>query len=60
MKVKVPITQSWLTLRPHDSSPPGSSVHGILQATILHWAVVVSKNIGNILEEWNDQEYHEY
>ena len=25
------------SLRPHNCSPPGSSVHGILQATILEW-----------------------
>ena len=32
------VTQSCLTLRnPMDSSPPGSSVHGILQARILEW-----------------------
>ena len=50
MKVKLLVTQSWLTLRPHDS-PPGSSAHGILQATILQLVVVFSRNIGNILEE---------
>ena len=32
------VTQSWLTLcNPMDCSPPGSSVHGILQARILEW-----------------------
>ena len=32
------VTQSCLTLcNPMDSSPPGSSVHGILQARILEW-----------------------
>ena len=36
LKVKVLITQSSLTLcDPIDCSPPGSSVHGILQARIL-------------------------
>ena len=35
--------QSCLTLRnPMDHSPPGSSVHGILQARILEWVVVFS------------------
>ena len=34
---KVLVTQSCLTLQPMDYSPPGSSVHGILQAEILEW-----------------------
>ena len=35
-KMKMLVTQSCLTLcKPMDCSPPGSSVHGILQATIL-------------------------
>ena len=35
--------QSWPTLcHPTDSSPPGSSVHGTLQARILEWVVVLS------------------
>ena len=33
------LTQSWLTLC---NSPPGSSVHGILQARILEWVVTPS------------------
>ena len=37
-KVKVSVTQSCLTLcDPMDCRPPGSSVHGILQARILEW-----------------------
>ena len=36
LKVKVLVSQSCLTLcNPVDYSPPGSSVHGILQARIL-------------------------
>ena len=36
-------TQLCLTRRePADCSPPGSSVHGILQASILEWAAVPS------------------
>ena len=36
--VKVKVTQSCLTLcDPMDCSPPGSFVHGILQARILDW-----------------------
>ena len=39
--VKVLVTQSWLTLcDPMEGSPPGSSVHGILQARILEWVVI--------------------
>ena len=38
VKVKVLVTQSCLTLSdPMDCGPPGSSVHGILQARILEW-----------------------
>ena len=41
MKVKVLVIQSCLTLcEPMDCSPPGSSVHGILQAGILEWVVM--------------------
>ena len=37
------VTQSCLTLcDPVDCSPPGSSVHGILQARILEWAAMPS------------------
>ena len=35
--------QSYLTLcDPMDCSPSGSSVHGILQATILEWVAIAS------------------
>ena len=40
---KSEVTQSCPTLwNPMDCSPPGSSVHGILQATILEWVAVPS------------------
>ena len=40
-KVKVLVTQSCLTLcSPMDCSPPGFSVHGILQARILEWVAI--------------------
>ena len=40
-KVKVLVTQACLTLcNPIDCSPPGSSVHGILQARILEWVAI--------------------
>ena len=38
LKVDVLVTQSCPTLcDPKDCSPPGSSIHGILQARILEW-----------------------
>ena len=40
--------QSCLTLRdPMDCSPPGSSLHGILQARILEWAAMPSSRGSN-------------
>ena len=42
-KVKVLVAQSCLTLcDPMDCSPPGSSVHGILQARMLEWVAMPS------------------
>ena len=39
--MKVLVTKSCPTLcDPVDSSPPGSSVHGILQARILEWVAI--------------------
>ena len=41
LKVKVLVAQSCPTLcDPRDCSPPGSSVHGILQARILEWVAI--------------------
>ena len=41
-KVKVLVAQLCLTLcDPMDYSPPGSSVHGILQARILEWVAIL-------------------
>ena len=41
MKVKVLVAELCLTLcNPMDCSPPGSSVHGILQARILEWVAI--------------------
>ena len=43
LKVKVLVTQLCPTLCDHtDCSPPGSSVHGILQARILEWVAIPS------------------
>ena len=39
-KMKVLVTQLCLC-DPMDRSPPGSSVHGILQARILEWVVIL-------------------
>ena len=40
-KTEVKVAQSCLTLcDPMDCSPPGSSVHGILQARILEWVFI--------------------
>ena len=41
VKVKMSVAQLFLTLcDPVDCSPPGSSVHGILQARILEWVAI--------------------
>ena len=41
VKVKMLVAQSCLTpCNPKDCSPPGSSVHGILQARILEWITI--------------------
>ena len=41
VKVKVLVAQSCLTIcNPMDCIPPGSSVHGILQARILEWVAI--------------------
>ena len=49
LKVKVNLTQLCSTLcNPMDYSPPGSSVHGILQARILEWvAIAFSRDLPN-------------
>ena len=38
------VAQSSLTVRPQDSSPPGSPVPGILQARILEWVAISFSN----------------
>ena len=41
LKVKVSVAQPWPILcNPMDCSPPGSSVHGILQARALEWVAI--------------------
>ena len=40
------VAQSHLTLcDPMDYSPPGSSVHGLLQARILEWVAILSPEV---------------
>ena len=53
MKVKSEseVAQSCLTLSdPTDSSPPGSSIHGIFQARVLEWVAVAFSNLDSILK----------
>ena len=40
MLALVLVTQSYLTLQSMDCSPPGSSLHGILQARLLEWVAI--------------------
>ena len=48
------LLQSCLTLcHPMDCSPPGSSVHGILQARILEWVAVASSREIFPTQGWN-------
>ena len=43
------VTQSCLTLSdPMDCSPPGSSIHGIFQATVLEWGAIAFSLIWGI------------
>ena len=52
-KVKVLVAQSNLTLSdPMDCSPPGSSVHGILQARILEWVAIPFSRGSSWLRDW--------
>ena len=45
-KVKMLVAQAVWLCNPKDCGPPGSSVHGILQARILEW--VASSNLGDL------------
>ena len=42
----------WLFWDPIDCSPPGSSVHGILQARILEWVAMSSSRGSSWLRDW--------
>ena len=51
MKVKSEseVAQSYLTLSdPMDCSPPGSSIHGILQARVLEWGATAFSGLQSI------------
>ena len=39
------VAQSWTLCNPMDYSPPGASVHGILQARILGWVAMPSSRV---------------
>ena len=46
------VAKSCLTLwDPMDCSPPGSSVHGILQARILEWVAMFSSRVSSLLRD---------
>ena len=54
IKVKVLVTQSCPTLcNPKNCSPPGSSVHGILQARILEWVAISFSRGSSPRQGWN-------
>ena len=54
MYVTVKVTQSCLTLcDPMDCSPPGSSVHGILQARILEWVAMPYSTGSSRPRDWS-------
>ena len=53
MEVKVLVAQSCPTrCDPMDYSPPGSSVHGILQARILEWVAMPSSRGSSQARDW--------
>ena len=51
-KWKLKVTQSCPTLRCHECSPPGSSVHGILQARILEQVAISSSRGSSQPRDW--------
>ena len=53
VEVKVWVAQSWATLcDPMDCSPPGSSVHGILQPRILEWVAIPFSRRSSQPRDW--------
>ena len=65
MKVKreSEVAQSCPTLSdPMNCSPPGSSVHGILQARVLEWGAIALKELnfsqsGRGLQQWEEGQH---
>ena len=54
LSVIVLVAQSCLTLcYPRDCSPPGSSVHAILQARILEWVTILFSRGSSLTRDWN-------
>ena len=54
----IPTFQLYLTLwNPMDCSPPGSSVHGIFQATILKWVAMPSSRGSSWPRDWIQVSY---
>ena len=54
MKSESEVAQSCLTLsNPMDCSPPGSSVHGIFQATVLESGAIAFSGVKNIYKTLN-------
>ena len=54
VRVCVLVTQSCPTLfDPMDCNPPGSSVHGILQARVLQWVAILFSRESSQLRDWN-------
>ena len=49
---KVLVAQSCLTLRPVVCCPPGSSVHGMLQARILEWVAIPFSRGSSQPQDW--------
>ena len=47
------LSRSWLYCDPMDCSPPGSSIHGILQARILEWVGMPSARGSFQPRDWN-------
>ena len=53
--LQVLVTQSCPTLcDPMDCNPPGSSIHGILQARMLEWVAIPSQ-LRNWTQDWTPE-----
>ena len=60
VKVRVLVTQSCLILcNPMDCSPPGSSVHGILQVRRLEWVAMPLHMFKGLKEQYKNKEEQE-